>query len=344
MGLLPALREFGVASEVAVGADGPLAERLARDGFAVHPINLLRSRMDLGAALRLARLLRRTAPDLVHHHGTRAAFFGALARRLGARMPAVYTVHGFSHRRTGPWRRLFFAAERFACRGLAGLVSVSAADRDEAVRNGFVAANDALHVPNAVDTRRFGPGGRVDARRRLGLPADRVIVGTVSRLVLLKGVDTLITAVSLCPNIHLVIAGDGPERPALERKAEAVRGRVTFLGMRDDVPEVLRAFDVFALASRWEGEGVALLEAMATEIPCVATETSGAHEVLAGTNAGIVVEQGSAAALATAFGRLRDDSGLRDSMGRAGRVAVSSRSWSDGASRLAAFYEEVLRK
>jgi len=339
-GLLPHLSRLGIECAAAVGADGPLRERLRGAGIEAATIDLMRSRVDPAAAARLRRAVRSAPPDLVHYHGTRAAFFGAAARLLPGMPPAIYTVHGLSYRKEMPrWRRpIFVAVEALACRGLAGLVSVSAADLEDLIRRGFAPAERALHLPNAVDSKRFSAGGRPEARRRLGLPEDAFIVGTASRLVPQKSVGDLIAAVAACPEALLVVAGDGPERPVLERRARPLGDRVRLLGERDDVPEILRALDVFALASRWEGEAIALLEAMATSLPCVATATTGAREVLETTGAGLLVEIGSPAALAAALRSLREQPGVRLSMGLAGREAVRERTWGAAAARLAAFY------
>ena len=340
-GLLPELVRLGIDCPAAVGTDGPLGDRLRRLGIGTQAIDLMRSRADPAAPARLRRVVRRASPDLVHYHGTRAAFFGAAARALPGMPPAIYAVHGLSYRKEMPrWRRpVFLAAEAVACRGLAGIVSVSAADLEDLIRRGFASAEHALHLPNAVDSERFSPGGRPEARRRLGVPEDAYIVGTTSRLVPQKSVGDLIAAVAACPEALLVVAGDGAQRPALERRARALGGRVRFLGERDDVPEILRALDVFALASRWEGEAISLLEAMATSIPCVATATTGAREVLEATGAGLLVEIGSPAPLAVALRRLRERPDLRLSMGLAGREAVKERTWGASAARLAGFYE-----
>ena len=339
-GLLPELVRSGIECAAAVGTDGPLAERLRAAGIETRTIDLMHSRVDPGAAARLRRLVKSVSPGLVHYHGTRAAFFGAVARILPGMPPPIYTVHGLSYRKETPrWRRpIFLAAEAMACRGLAGIVSVAAADLEDLVRRGFASAERALHLPNAVDAQRFFPGDRLEWRRRFDLPQDAFIVGTTSRLVPQKSVGDLIETIAVCPDTLLVVAGDGPERPALEEQARALGDRVRFLGERDDVPDLLRALDVFALASRWEGEAISLLEAMATAVPCVATATTGAREVLEGTGAGLLVEIGSPAALAGALRTLRERADLRVSMSLAGRRAVKDRTYAAAGRTLAAFY------
>ena len=233
-------------------------------------------------------------------------------------------------------------AERVACLAAAGVVSVSRTDLDDLVRRGFVAADRALHLPNAVDAARFSPGVRAAARRKLGLAETGFLVGTVSRLVPQKSVADLIDAVAPMPDVGLAIAGDGPLRKDLETRARPLGARVVFLGARDDVPEVLRALDVFVLASRWEGEPIALLEALAAGIPVVATATDGSREVLAQAGCGRLVEIGAPESLAAALAELRDRPDERRAMSERGRSAVRGRTYEASARTLAAFYDRIL--
>jgi glycosyltransferase involved in cell wall biosynthesis len=327
--LLPELRRLGVECHAAVGPTGPLAGRLRDLGFAVHEVDLWRARTDPTAPVRLARILREVRPDLAHWHGTRAAFFGALARPLVLRPPpSVYTVHVLSYRKeiNAASRTVYLAAELIACRAAARVIAICRADLEDLLRRRFVASERVELIRNAVDLDRFSPGDREAARARLGLPQGAMLIGTVSRLFRGKGVGDLIEAAALVPDVTLVVVGDGPEQPALEARARALGAPVRFLGARDDVPDVLRAFDAFALASRWEAEGIALLEAMAVGLPCVATATDGAREVLEGTGAGILVGVGAPQALASAFRELAAAPFHRAQMGQAARAAVGRRS------------------
>lgn len=344
--LIRELSALGVESLAAVGSDGPLGERLASLGAAVHPLELMHSRADPRGVAQLAALVRRVAPALVHWHGTRAGFYGALARPLlpPRQRPSVYTAHGLSYRQdaSGLRKLALLGAECLAARSADRVIAVSRADREDLLRRRFVAPSRVLHVSNAADTDRFHPGGRDGARARLGLDGECFVVGTVSRLVPGKAVSDLVQAAALLPTLTLLIVGDGPERAELELQARPLGGRVRFLGARDDVPEILRALDVFALPSRWEGEPIALLEAMATGLPCVATATVGAREVLEAARAGVLVPVGSPVALASAFQELEAAPFHRAQWGRSAREAALSRSWSAVAERTRGVYVEVL--
>jgi glycosyltransferase involved in cell wall biosynthesis len=342
VGLLPELVRLGVAGRAVVGPEGPLASRLEALGLEVHRVAMMRSRVDVAAITRLRHELTQQAPDIVHAHGTRGAFFVALGRPPA---PLVYTAHGLAYRQSvAAWRRgILLGAEAVACRAAAQVVSVSTADLVDLRRRRLVGPAAGVHIPNAVDTQRFAPGDRTAARQRLDLPVDVFVVGTVARLVPQKSVQDLVDAALVCPEVTLVIVGDGPLRGELETRAGAARGRIRFLGARDDVPDILRALDAFALSSRWEGEPIALLEAMATGLPCVATAIAGVREVLGDGQLGMLVEVGSPQAMARAMRLLRADPGLRRRLGEAGRSEMESRSWAAVAAQLVDVYAAVVR-
>ncbi len=139
------------------------------------------------------------------------------------------------------------------------------------------------------------------------------IVGVAGRLAAEKGVSVLLEAMkdvlARVPKARLVVAGDGPERPALERQARdlGIDNRVAFLGMRADLPRVLAALDVFVLPSLYEGFGLVVLEAMAVGVPVIATRVGGVPEVIEDGVTGLLVPAGDAKKLAEAVFRLEDN-------------------------------------
>ena len=362
--LLPALRGAGWDCEAAVGRDGPLGAELTSLGIPVHHVDLMGRRLAPLRALRLARLTARLAPDVVHLHGTRAAFFhaiGAAVRRGTAwrpgrgSPPAVYTAHGLAYRKAAGRieRQVSRLAERVACRGAAAVISVSRADLADLERRGFVGRGRGFHVANAVRVAPVdGESGAV-ARRRLGLPQDARVVGTVSRLVPQKAVGDLVDAVAgIARGFRdssgpptLVVVGDGPLRAALDRRVGEGAGgaRVMLLGARGDVRQILPAFDVFVLSSHWEGEPIALLEAMAAGLACVATATEGAREILGGdSSCGRLVPIGDVAELGETLAGLLRDPAARVTLGAAARARVGKRTPEAQAGGLAGVYRRLL--
>jgi glycosyltransferase involved in cell wall biosynthesis len=343
--LLPALAAQGIEVRAAVGTDGPLAEVLAAAGIQTDVLDLMRSRIDPKGPFALAALARRRAPDLVHYHGTRAAFFGAVARPLGRRRPAVYSAHGLAYRQSSGRLRalLLMAAERLACAAADHVISVSRPDLVDLTERGFVRPEHVSHIENPVDPLHFAPGMRETARRVLGLAERAFVAVSVARLVPQKAVMDLVLASAACRRpLEIVVIGDGPERGPLEAEAAARQAPVRFVGERRDVPALWPAFDAFVLSSHWEGEPMALLEAMAAGLPCIATDTGAAHDLLAG-GAGRLVPVGRPMELAQTLDGL---SGLspheRRALGAEARSRVALRTPARIAARHIEVYEEVL--
>jgi sugar transferase (PEP-CTERM/EpsH1 system associated) len=301
---------------------GPFGARLARD---VDVLALGKTRgHDVRAFGRLVRLLRRLRPNIVHSRNW-AAFDAVVAARL-ARVPiVVHGEHGRDisdpdglHARRNRLRRL--------CSPLISrFVAVSADLRRWLIERVRITERKVVHISNGVDTARFTPGSHVTSRVALGFPADDVIVGTVARLDPVKDHAGLIRAFALTlqnhPDATLVIVGDGPCRPDLERLTASLGldGRVRFLGERRDIAELLQTMDVFVLSSVAEGISNTVLEAMATGLPIVATAVGGNPELVEEGVNGFLVPRTTPAALASALGTYLDDPTLRALHGKSSR-------------------------
>jgi glycosyltransferase involved in cell wall biosynthesis len=345
LGLLPAQAALGITVEAAVGDDGPLRDKLQDAGIACRPLSLMGARLSPGAVLQVRRCLS-NGERLVHVHGTRAAFYAGLAVAMAGGPPTarvVYTAHGLAFRQVarGPAYLARLAAEAVACHMADAVISVSATDLATLQARGWLGQRPCAHISNAVDARRFVPADRTAARARLGLDATQRWVGTTSRLVPQKAVADLMQAVLPISGVSLLLVGDGPLRRALEAHPLATAGRVRFLGARDDVADILPALDVFALSSHWEGEPIALLEAMACGLPCVATATPGAAEILATQSLGRLVPIGDVPALNAALATLLADPKLRQQLGANARGAVAARSYAMQAQRTLAVYARL---
>jgi glycosyltransferase involved in cell wall biosynthesis len=310
---------------LAVCRGGPLQADLARAGVAVEVLGLGRV-TDPRAPLRLFLALRRHEPELVHAflHG-----FDVVAA-LGARLAGVPVVLG-SRRELGGWMRHRHRLAQAVGTALADAVVCCS----DAVRRFVLAhepeASDALLVwPSGVDRRRFRPWPerRREARRSLALAPDEAAVVTVANLGPDKGHDVLLAAlpaiVAAHPKARLLWAGDGPERPRLER---AVADRpVRLLGTVEAVEDLLRAADLFVLPSLSEGLPNALLEAMAAGVAVVASAVGGVPEAVRGDGgaaAARLVAPGSAAELGRAVVELLRRPEERQRLGEAGRRAAA---------------------
>jgi len=186
-------------------------------------------------------------------------------------------------------------------------------------------------IPSGIDTERFAPLAPSDYKARLGLPADAVVVGSLTRMRVRKGVEELLRAMTqICavrPDVHLVVAGEVELDDELQTlvASAGLGDRLHLLGRRSDVPEVLSAMDVFVLSSHDEGMSNAILEAMAMEKPVVATDVGGTSEIVSEGVTGHLVPARDADALARGIGRVLEDRERGRAMGIRGREVVVDR-------------------
>lgn len=267
---------------------------------------------------------------------------GAAARRLCARsgLPYVLTVHGldlYSNLGNPRWRAEIVAAAHYA----AGVVCVGTRLAHDCVVELEMDSRRVIVIPNTYDTDRF----RAFERKR---DSARTRIVTLGRLSHEKGHDVLLEAFSRAlaagAEMTLTLIGDGPERSALESQAAklGISEQVSFTGtlLGEQVPVVFRESDVFVLPSRHEGFGVALIEAMATGLPVVATRSGGPQDIVTEAD-GLLTDPDDAAALADAMLRLLNTIDVYDCAAIARRTAerFSPRSVGERLSRL---YWEVL--
>lgn len=295
---------------------------------------------------RLVSLIRAWRPDIVHGYLFGPNLFAALAgRACGVPVVAVAkrNVDAFETPRQ-------IAMQRLAHRLATHVTAVSEEVARSSVALG-VPRERITVIENGVDVARFD--GRTDRGRADGLPGippGEPILGAVACLAPRKDIPTLLAAMALVRDRglagHLVIAGDGPERPALERERDrlGLTARVHFLGERSDVDRLLPAFDVFTLSSREEGIPNALLEAMAAARPCVVTRVGGNAEVLEDGRTGWLVPPRDPGALADALAEALTDRAEADRRAAAARAAmIAERSIEAMVRRHEAFYEQALR-
>ncbi|MGP9021625.1 glycosyltransferase family 4 protein [Streptomyces sp. BR1] len=257
--------------------------------------------------------------DVVHAHGLNAAVRTALAMGGRGAVPLVVTWHALAHAE-GARGQLLRVLERRAARAAAVVLGTSSDLVDRARRHG---ARDARLAAIAVPGPRT-PVADGKARAELGV-VDRPLLVAVGSLVEHRGYDVLLDAAhgwrGLDPVPLLVIAGEGRERAALQRRIEAEALPVRLIGRRDDVTELLAAADVAVLPSRWEGRALLAQEALRLGVPLVATAVGGVPELVG--DAAELVPYGDAVALADAVVRLLGDPVRRLELAEAGPVQAA---------------------
>jgi glycosyltransferase involved in cell wall biosynthesis len=329
--------------------DRPGAEALAERAAALGvPVRLV-GPLPLGLAgarevPALTRLLRRERPEVFHAHmSSPVACKWGLAAAVAARVPAVLgtvQVGGYE-----PPDHSAYLQLRSLARGVDRYLAVSREIAGELVeRLGWPEAKIEV-VYNAVDLARVDVEAPPGLREELGGGRQGPLVLTPARLDAQKGHRTLFEAIPQVPDATFVLAGEGPEREALEALAAqlGISGRVRFLGRREDVPELLAACDVFALPSLYEGSSLAVLEAMAARIPIVSSAIGGTEELIEDGRSGLLVAPGDSEALAAALRRVLGDPGLRKSLAAHARERVEAGLTREAtASKVTGVYRELL--
>ncbi len=252
-------------------------------------------------------IFSRLRPDVVHTHGYRSdVLAGVVAGSLG--ICRVTTVHGFTG---GDWKnRIYERLQLRAFKRFEAVVAVSAPLAARLLGRGVPPAALAT-IPNGFDTRA-AVLSREEARAILGLPPEATVLGWVGRLSREKGADVMLQALARLPdrNVILSIVGSGGERASLDALVHqhGLNDRVRWHGLLPGAGRLYRAFDRFVLSSRTEGTPISLFEAMAAEVPIVATAVGGVPDVLA-EGTGWLVPPEDPAALAAALASALEDGG-----------------------------------
>jgi L-malate glycosyltransferase len=267
---------------------------------------------------RLARLIEQSGARLVHGTEFISNFVGLLAARL-AGVPVIVSRVDLGHLREG-FGEKHRGVEKWMSRN-ADAVSANA----EAVKRLCIAEEGSAPertfvIPNGLDLERFDK--LMQQPLQGPLPDAHPLIAVVANLWPVKGHRTLLEAIALVrrqrPDARFVLVGDGPEREALQAKADA---SVTFLGTRYDVPAILARCDAFCLPSLAEGLPNAVMEAMAARLPVVASAVGGVPE-LVGPENGFLAEPGNAASLSTQLLRLLDNPEQSSELGAQGRRKI----------------------
>jgi L-malate glycosyltransferase len=311
---------------------GPLGEQLRNEGVDVTNLERRPGR-DYRAAWRMAGLIQKRGIELVHAHQYTPFFYAALAKLvMRGRFRLILTEHG----RHFP--DIVSSKRRLANRWLLGpmadaITGVCKFSTDSLVQNDGFSRKKVVVIDNGIVVDRYSPAADCvgEIRARLGLDPARRHVGNIARFHPVKDQAMLLRAFARVAaareDVDLVLVGDGALRDSLTELSGSlgIKDRVRFLGIRSDVPEILRALDVFALTSVSEASSLTLLEAMASGVPVVVTAVGGNPELVRNGIDGLHVPRGDADATAAAVLRILDDPDLAARTGKAARKRVVER-------------------
>lgn len=294
----------------------------------IHPLQDVRALLDIVA------LLRREKFDVLHTHSSKAGILGRIAGRLAGIPVVVHTIHGFPfHDFMSPLKRRFYILLERGLRAFADFyITVCELNRNQAVELGLVQLARSQTVYSGISfTKLDRPGNLAATRCELEIPEDCQIIVMVGRLDQQKAPYYLIEAfaqvVKVCPNTLLLLVGEGELRSQLETQVQqlGVTENVRFLGSREDVPEILKIADIFALSSLWEGLGRAMTEAMLLGKPVVVPEIYGIPEIVHAHETGLLFPAGDTEQLAAHLANLLQHPEVREQLGTRAKALTRAR-------------------
>jgi glycosyltransferase involved in cell wall biosynthesis len=300
-----------------IAEGGSVADELKKAGVQVRVLGIPTYHSP-SAILKLTREVKKAAPDIIHTHGYFASTIGRIAAKLAGAPVVITHLHTtFSLRR---FRNV--AIDRFLNLFTDKIICISKEVRDTFINAGYRIEGKAVVIYTGVDSRKYALSDHDGTHNVLSI---------VASLFPHKGHAYLLEAVSMLakdfPDLTLQVIGEGCLRNELEEtcKALGLSSRVRFLGKRNDIPELLSRSSLFVLPSLREGLGVAIIEAMASGLPVVASDVGGIKEVVADGLSGLLCPPGDAEALARAIRRLLSDPQMMERMGRRGREICEER-------------------
>jgi glycosyltransferase involved in cell wall biosynthesis len=304
---------------LAVGATGILTKKVEDLGIRVHIISNLKRRIDLANDLRSIQqciaIIKLVKPDLVHCHSSKAGVVSRLAAWI-CRVPVIFTAHGWGFDPRSPLvrRNIALGIEKILAPISTKIICVSESDRQLAIALKVTPPRLVVTIHNGIVNESILTA--VPERASLKL----IMVARFNRAQ--KDQHTLMKAIAKIDRpIQLTLVGTGPDWEESKNTAEnlGITDRVTFLGDRLDVPDLLADSQIFVLSTHYEGAPISILEAMRCGLPIIATNVNGIPEQVADGVTGILVPHQDVDALSAAISTLANDPDRRHQMGRAGK-------------------------
>jgi len=320
--------------------------------FLLRRINIIK---DLKAFFDIFRVIKKNSPLIVHTHSSKAGFLGRLAAKLAGIPIIVHTPHGhvfFGY--FGPLKtKVFIILEKLASRITDKIVALTNREKEDHVRLRIANDDKFIVIHSGVELKTFKEfpfNEKQYFKKELGIPENFLVVGTIGRLVPVKGPEFLIEAAKYIipkyPNTYFLFSGDGHLKQNLEEKASVlgIKNNIIFLGWRDDIAEIISVYDVFVLPSLNEGMGRVLVEAMALGKPIVASNVGGIPDLVTHGKNGFLVPPKDPEELAKYIQILLEDGERREKMGLAGKDMVKNFSSEIMVDRIAELYKELMTR
>ncbi len=337
------------------GSEGSIEGVVGAAGIAIirepHLVRAPVPHLDWLALRGLTRKLKEGRYDLVHTHTSKAGFLGRLAAERAGIRHVVHTPHGnvFHGYFNSPVTRLYVWMERHAARRTSRIIELTEGGIKEHLAEGIGQRDQYRVVFSGIDTAPYEAAiaRRQETRAALGIADDQVLIGGLGRLEPVKGFNHFIEMARQLhekdPSLKFMIAGDGAQAEQL--KASASDLPIAFLGRRNDVPELMAAFDVLVVPSINEGMGRVILEAGAAGVPIVASRVGGIPDIVDDGETGLLVAPRAPDELACAVLALVHSPERRCLMGAAARAKVVPHySLQHMVQRIEAIYEELLNE
>lgn len=324
---------------------GVIGEEIENRGIAIISLNRKSKSWDFRIVMDILKIIQTKNIQLIHTHLYHANMYGRIAALI-SKIPAVVTEHNVYpkyklRRRILNW---------FLAKKSKKIIAVSEMVKKDITVRDWIKPSKIEVIYNGIDIDRFPSAiTKEEARQKLGVPTDCFLIGTIGRLTDQKGQIYLINTIGIIkgiiPEIKLLLAGSGPLESDLKSivSTKGLNEYVKFLGARRDIPDILKAMDVFVFPSLWEGLPMVLLEAMASSLPVVATSVGGITEILRNGINGIIVPPRNEGALVQAIIGLSKDKAKLKLLGEIGKKTVEDKfTASLMVKNLASIYESSL--
>lgn len=296
---------------------------------AIHPFK------DISALSQLYQYIKKGRYDIVHTHSSKAGLLGRLAARMAGVKHIIHTPHG--HIFYGYYGRclsfMFIILERWAARFTEKIITLTNSGKEEHVQYKIAPAHKFITIHSGLELGSLQPSDtKNDVAKEFNIDKSDKLIGTVARLVPIKGHEFLVKAAPLVlqhyPDTTFLLIGDGPLRKKLENLAQQLNffDKIVFSGMREDIPRLLNAIDIFVLPSLNEGMGRVLIEAMVLAKPIVATRVGGVPDVVEDGSSGLLVPPADPDALADAICTIMKNPALASKL--ASHAAICSQKFS----------------